>query len=115
MKSQALPMRTIAIIILVLLVLVAVLLFFFSSFQQTGGVADEQSAVAECQSRCIQINMKVQKTANAKAIAANEADNVDFCDIIVAGENRACDEFVSCKVTNADCILSCSGGIATCS
>lgn len=103
-KAQGLPMQTIAIIIIVILVLVGVLLFFFGAFGESGGVASEQAATAECQTRCVQLNVKYGSGVDGVT------DLNKFCEpITISGETRHCDEFVACEINSEEQVVTCNG------
>ncbi|HDQ59995.1 MAG TPA: hypothetical protein ENN30_02265 [Candidatus Woesearchaeota archaeon] len=97
-KTQGLPMQTIAIIIIVVLVLVAVLLFFFGAFGKSGGAADEQAIAAECQSRCVKLNLRY---------TGSTYDNSEFCSSI-QGTTKKCDAFIVCEHSGSNSVVECS-------
>ena len=55
MKSQALPMRSVAIIILILIAVAGLLVFFYASFSKTSSSMEEQSVVSRCNEICNKI------------------------------------------------------------
>ena len=55
MKSQGLPMTTIALLILVIIVLVGVAIFFFVGFGEGQEALSPTLSLAECQSYCARV------------------------------------------------------------
>jgi hypothetical protein len=71
MKSQALPMRTVAVIILILIAIAGLLVFFYSSFSKTSSSLEEQSIVSHCNEICNKIQASNPKDCDDAGTLAN--------------------------------------------
>jgi uncharacterized protein YpmB len=92
MKSQSLPVSTVALIIVIILVVAAAALFYYSAMNSQKSATEVSSNTAECQSICARI-----QTANpaSKAKAAEAADAFGYC-------SSGCDKTFACTITLTD-------------
>jgi len=107
MKSQGLPMQTIALIIIVVVVLAAVLIFFFSGFSGPKKNLSSTTDMATCQNYCLEAQNLAKSNWEPTGSSTNcnipQGITLKFCD-------NNCQEKMSCKIDFDDgssCYVNC--------
>lgn len=113
-KSQGLPMNFIVLAAMAILVLIVVLIFFISGFKP--GAAEVQTAINNCDSKCLLEFNRARTTTGTYTNA-----NSEYCKLTqnVKGVGTAvkCPDLSKCQITRGDgvtCTVSCTGDKATC-
>ena len=95
MKSQGMPMQTIALIIIIIIVLAGVAIFFFVYFGKGKGVVGTQTSYSKCKNLCM-------KAQSDMSLGSSDACN-DFSNVKTEynSPNTHCST-VPCQITKKD-------------
>ncbi len=93
MKSQSMPMQTIALIIIVLVVLAGVVIFFYIYYSKGKGITGTQTSYSKCKTICMEIQA---------AVTNGDTQN---CQNLVSKWNSNCASY-SCKITKDDTVYT---------
>ncbi len=108
MKSQGLPMTTIALILIVIVVLAVVLLFFFEGFSGPKSNLESTTDVATCKNDCLQAQNLAKDTWKSATNGGDCKDSADKSKLDFCTDN--CDDSMSCKINFDDgsyCYVKC--------